>query len=81
MTHLLRGLVLFRSLLKLFGETIFDHCILLLCPPVSDLWQVRLPEMIVEIFTISLIGREEGEQVFDATSFQRRGKVVYTLIR
>ena len=67
-TDLCMAFFIGKHILQGRDDGLLEGCILPLGPPISDLRHPGAAEMLLQGLIVTLVGREEGEKVFD-TSF------------
>ena len=66
-------------LLELLNDAILEGRVLALRPPLCDLRQAGLAEVLIERLVVTLIRREKEEEVLDAASLERACEVLHRL--
>ena len=59
-----------KTLAHDIGDVFFDQGVLLLGPPIRDLWESLFAEMLVKNLVISAIRREKGGEVLDTAALE-----------
>jgi hypothetical protein len=79
--NLFRGFLILRSLLHILRNGVFDDSVLFLCPPISQLGKILVPEVLLKALCVALVGREEDKQIPDPTSLESTREMINSLIR
>ncbi len=62
-------------------DTLLKCRILAPGPPVCNLCQAGLAEVLINILVVALVCREEGKQILDAATLEGTGQMVHRLLR
>jgi len=69
-----------EHLVHILNDVVLNDRVLLLSPPLGDLREALLAEVLVENPVIPPVGRKEREEVLDGAALESRGEVIHGLL-
>lgn len=76
----LRGIAALDHLREFLGNIVLHESVLLLRPPLSDLRETLLSEVLFQSLRVALVGREEEQEIFDSSTLERSGEIIHGLL-